>query len=93
MSTVSDSLKEFGKSFLVAFYVPAMIFVLVHVYILGPFWLNDRLPAAKVLTISSLSVSVDLTVLAELVILPLALAVLLAGLNDMIIILLEGRAR
>ncbi|MGB0386980.1 MAG: hypothetical protein ACPGWR_19365 [Ardenticatenaceae bacterium] len=37
-TTLSDSMQTLGQSFLVAFYLPAFLFLLLHVYLLFPIW-------------------------------------------------------
>ena len=37
-TTLADSMQTLGQSFLVAFYLPASLFLVVHAYVLLPIW-------------------------------------------------------
>ncbi|MGB0385073.1 MAG: hypothetical protein ACPGWR_09640 [Ardenticatenaceae bacterium] len=40
-TTLSNSVQSLGQSFLVAFYLPALLFLLVHAYLLLPIWFPE----------------------------------------------------
>lgn len=91
-STVSESIKQIGLSFLVAYYLPSSVFVLIHLYLLIPIWSGA---SASFLATTPVSLpfitDVDLAMLIWSLLLPLAIGIILAGLNDALIRLFEGK--
>lgn len=84
-STVSESVKQLGQAFLVAYYLPAFVFVLVHFYVLISVWSGA---SAFVLPLIG---DVDLTSLIGTLLLPLVIGIVLVGLNNVLILVFEGR--
>lgn len=97
-STISDSIQSLGQAFFVAYYLPAAIFILVHVYVLIPA-LTDKPPepvsSAGTETSSGLLTSllgdVDLASLIGFLLLPLLLGIVLRGLNSILVRAFEGK--
>lgn len=87
---VSDSIKQFGQAFFVTTYLPATVFVGLHLYVLIPLWQQQF-----DLRWLSLSTPVDLAALAatlvSLLLSSLPLAVSLTLLNDTFIRIFEGK--
>lgn len=46
-STLADSMQTLGQSFLIAFYLPALLFFLLHVYVLFPIWQPMQAPPTE----------------------------------------------
>lgn len=86
----TDSIKQLGQAFFVAFYLPASVLVIIHLYVLIPLW-NNQLT----LNWQQLTTQVELTILAtavaSLLLLSLPVAVILAILNDLLIRMFEGK--
>lgn len=92
-STVSESVKQLGQAFLVAYYLPASVFVLVHLYVLIPIWAGAPpffLAASTELALPLIG-DVNLASLIGTLLLPLVVGILLAGLNNVLILLFEGK--
>lgn len=92
-STVSESIKQLGQAFLIAYYLPASAFVLVHLYLLIPVWTGA--PASFLATTGEAALpligDLNLASLIEALLLPLAVGILLVGLNSVLILAFEGR--
>lgn len=84
-STVSESVKLLGQSFIVGYYLPALAFVLVHNYTLVPIWTG---------TLAAFSITVggaDLVSLLGVLLVSLVVAIVLVGFNDFLIKAFEGK--
>jgi hypothetical protein len=92
-STVSESVKQLGQAFLIAYYLPASVFVLVHLYVLIPIWAgaHPSFPAATSELALPLIGDINLTSLIGTLLLPLVVGILLVGLNNVLILLFEGK--
>lgn len=93
-SMVSESVKQLGQAFLVAYYLPSSVFVLVHLYVLIPIW-TDACSSSLATTAKSalpLISDVELALLIGTLLLPALVGILLVGLNNRLILLFEGRA-
>jgi hypothetical protein len=92
-STVSESVKQLGQAFLVAYYLPASVFVLVHLYVLLPIW--KGVPPFFLATTTQVALpligDVDLASLIGTLLLPLLVGIVLVGLNNVLVLLFEGR--
>jgi hypothetical protein len=84
-STVSESVKQLGQAFLVAYYLPAFVFVLIHFYVLIPAWGGASTSALLLMG------DVDLASLVGILLLPLLVGIVLVGLNSVLILTFEGR--
>lgn len=92
-STVSESVKQLGQAFLVAYYLPASVLVLVHLYILIPVWAGTApgfLAATGEVTLPLIG-NADLASLIFTLLLPLVVGIVLVGLNGVLIVTFEGR--
>jgi hypothetical protein len=92
-STVSESVKQLGQSFLVAYYLPASAFVLVHLYVLIPIWTGASPSFLATTTEFALPLigDVNLASLIGTLLLPLVVGILLVGLNSVLILFFEGK--
>lgn len=92
-STVSESVKQLGQAFLVAYYLPASVFVLVHLYVLIPIWSGAPLLLLATTTDMALPLigDADLASLIGTLLLPLVVGIVLVGLNNVLVLLFEGR--
>ncbi len=90
--TVSESIKQLGYAFLVAYYLPSSVFVLVHLYLLIPIWTgaSSSFLATGPANLPFIADS-GLASLIWTLLLPLAVGIILAGLNSVQIRLFEGR--
>jgi hypothetical protein len=91
--TISESITQLGQAFLVAYYLPASVFVLVHLYILIPVWAGTApgfLAAAGEVTLPLIG-NADLASLIGTLLLPLVAGIVLVGLNGVLIVAFEGR--
>jgi hypothetical protein len=92
-STVSESVKQLGQTFLVAYYLPASVLVMVHLYILIPVWAGTApgfLAAPGEVTLPLIG-NADLASLIFTLLLPLVVGIVLVGLNGVLIVAFEGR--
>jgi hypothetical protein len=92
-STVSESVKQLGQAFLVAYYLPASVLMLVHLYILIPVWTGTVpgfLAATDEVTLPLIG-NADLSSLIFVLLLPLVVGIVLVGLNGVLIVAFEGR--
>jgi hypothetical protein len=92
-STVSESVKQLGQAFLVAYYLPASVLVLVHLYIVIPVWTGTApgfLAATGEVTLPFIG-NADLASLIFVLLLPLVVGIVLVGLNGVLIVAFEGR--
>jgi len=92
-STASESVKQLGQAFLVAYYLPASVFVLVHLYVLIPIWAGALalfLTSTTTFTLPLIG-DADLASLIGILFLPLVVGIVLVGLNSVLILLFEGR--
>ncbi|MDM8527336.1 hypothetical protein QUF58_03920 [Anaerolineales bacterium HSG24] len=101
----SDSLKGLGRSFMVAHYLPAVVLVIVHLYLLLPMWTGGSsmlvagtqqlfLPASSTVELDSFVDTLLLPLLASLItllLLTMPVGVVLAILNDLLIRMFEGK--
>ena len=90
--TVSDSAKYLGQAFSLAYYLPALVFVLVHFYILIPAWINVS-PLlggqTKKFTLPLIG-EINLESLIDILLWPLIVGIVLFVLNSILIRLFEG---
>jgi len=92
-NTISQSVTQLGQAFLVAYYLPASVFVLVHLYILIPVWTGTA-PGFLATTDEVILPLIGSAALASLIgtlLLPLVVGIVLVGLNGMLIVAFEGR--
>jgi hypothetical protein len=92
-STISESVTQLGQAFLVAYYLPASVFVLVHLYILIPVWAGTApgfLATAGEVALPLIG-DADLASLIGTLLLPLVVGIVLVGLNGVLIVAFEGR--
>jgi len=101
----SDSLKGLGRTFLVAHYLPAMVLVVVHLYLLLPMWTGGSsmlvaatqqlfMPATSSIELDGFVDTLLLPLVASLVtllLLALPVGIVLAILNDVLIRMFEGK--
>lgn len=92
-SAVSESIKQLGQSFLLAYYLPAAVFVLLHLYLLIPIWVGAPASFLTMTTLVTLPLigDVDLATLIGTLVLPFLVGIVLTGLNDVLIRLFEGK--
>ncbi|MEH1784528.1 MAG: hypothetical protein V7L23_02710 [Nostoc sp.] len=93
--TVSESVKYLGQGFLLAYYLPALVFVLVHLYVLIPASigsLNLSREATKKLTLPLIGV-IDLSSWVDSFLWSLIVGIALLVLNNILIRLFEGQPR
>ena len=92
-SKVGETIQQLGQAFLIAYYFPAVFFVLVQLYVFVPVWTalfpQSNLPSVQIPT----SLTPDLGSLLLVLLIALAVAVLLVGLNDQLISDLRGTTR
>lgn len=99
-STITESVRLFGQTFLVAHYIPALIFVSIHIYLLFPIWAEKPLSfmVAMIALVMpsnsnpSLQIPFEsiLSSVATLLIASLAIGLVLSVFNNAIIRLFEG---
>jgi len=93
--TVSESVKYLGQGFLLAYYLPALVFVLAHLYVLIPASIRSlRLPqpAANKLTLPLLG-DIDLSAWVDSLLWSLLVGIALFVLNTVLIRSFEGKPR
>lgn len=91
--TVSESIKYLGQGFLLAYYLPALVFTLTHFYVLVPVSAGVlKLPqeATKKLTLPLLG-EIDLSSLVDTLLWSLIISVILFVLNSVLIRAFEGK--
>lgn len=91
--SVSESIKYLGQGFLLAYYLPSLIFVLAHIYVLIPAWIKAPLSSQGQLTKLSLPLigEIQLNLLINSLLLPLVVGMILFVLNSPLIHIFEGR--
>jgi hypothetical protein len=91
--TVSESVNYLGQEFLLAYYLPALVFVLAHIYLLIPAWII-ALPLSQG-QITKLSIpligKINLTSIINILVWSLLIGVILLVLNSVLIKLFEGK--
>lgn len=93
--TVSESIKYLGQGFLLAYFVPALVFVIVHLYVLIPASigsLNLSKEAAKKLTLPLIG-EIDLSSWVDSLLWSLIVGIALFILNNILIRSFEGKPR
>jgi hypothetical protein len=98
-STAGSVLEKFGKTFLIVGYVPALLFVLAHQWLIFPVWLGYPLTifglppvtAEEAAGGSAPQLPFILSINVTTLVLPLLIGILLLALNSVIIRLYEGR--
>jgi hypothetical protein len=93
--TVSESVKYLGQGFLLAYFLPALVFVLAHLYVLIPASiesLNLSKEAAKKLTLPLIGV-IDLSSWVNSLLWALIVGIALFVLNSLLIRSFEGKPR
>jgi hypothetical protein len=93
--TVSESVKYLGQGFLLAYYLPALVFVLVHLYVLIPASigsLNLSKEAANKLTLPLIG-EIDLSSWVNSLLWSLIVGIALFVLNSLLIRSFEGKPR
>jgi len=93
--TVSESIKYLGQGFLLAYFLPALVFVLVHLYVLIPASiesLNLSKEAAKKLTLPLIG-EIDLSSWVDSLLWSLIVSIALFVLNNLLIRSFEGKPR
>ncbi len=103
-SATSESVKRVGQAFLVAYYLPALTGVLLHLYLLIPIWVgtaNLSLTKSNELILPFNSVQGGSTgqlllpllsfLLLVVIILPFLTGIVLFGVNNLLIRMFEGR--
>ena len=90
---LGDVLKELGRAFLVAGYLPAAVFVLAHQLFLFPRWLDGRVSLFTVPGDETWAWVYLVDQALTLLVLPLTVGILLMGLNTFIVRLYEGSFR
>lgn len=88
--TLSEGVQSFGKSFLLAYYLPATILVGFNLYFFAPIWIDINYYLGFVLRGSTV-IDVDLLSLLILLLISLLISTLFFGLNDVFIHFYEGR--
>jgi hypothetical protein len=94
-NTVSETVKQMGQAFLIAYYFPSMVLVLLHLYVLFPiwegqpdlaqFWMNtEKLVLPTIGEIEAVS-------LIAILLLPVVVGMILMSLNDVLICVFEGK--
>ena len=92
-TTVSESVKQLGQAFLIAYYLSASVFVLAHLYVLIPIWAgasNSFLARTTEFSIPLIG-DVNLASLIGTLLLPFLVGIVLVGLNNIVIVLFEGK--
>lgn len=93
--TVSESVKYLGQGFLLSYYLPALVFVLVHLYVLIPELIGSlklSQEAAKKLTLPLIG-EIDLSSWVNSLLWSLIVGIVLFVLNNILICLFEGKPR
>ncbi|BAY11117.1 hypothetical protein [Calothrix sp. NIES-2098] len=91
--TVSESVKYLGQGFLLAYYLPALVFILAHLYVLIPAWIGSlhlSQPAANKLTLPLIG-EVNLSSWVNSLLWSLIVGIVLFVLNNILIRLFEGK--
>lgn len=91
--TVSESVNYLGQGFLLAYYLPSLVFVLAHIYLLVPVWFIT-LPLSGEQTkkiIIPLIGEINIASIVNIIILSLLIGVILFVLNSVLIKLFEGK--
>jgi hypothetical protein len=90
--TVSESVKYLGQEFLLAYYLPALVFVLAHIYVLIPAWIHTSLSPQRQTAKLTLPLigQINLTSLIDILLWPLIVGIILFVLNSILIRLFEG---
>ena len=94
-STVSETVKQIGQAFLVAYYFPSLVLVLMHLYVLFPIWngqvdLVQFWTATEKLVLPALG-EIEASSLIGALLLPIVVGMILVGLNDVLIRAFEGK--
>jgi hypothetical protein len=89
---VSESVKYLGQEFLLAYYLPALVFVLAHIYVLIPAWIHASLSSQRQTAKLTLPLigEINLTSLIDILLWPLIVGIILFVLNSILIRLFEG---
>jgi hypothetical protein len=91
--TVSESVNYLGQEFLLAYYLPALVFVLAHIYLLIPAWII-AIPLSQGQTtklVVPLIGEINLTSIINILVWSLLIGVILFVLNSVLIKLFEGK--
>lgn len=90
-TTISGIIQKIGDAFLLVYYLPAVLFIAVHLYVFIPAW-TGAVPTFFGVNLQSTSApTVDLPSLIQLLAIPAIAAVLLAALSSTLIRLYSGK--
>ena len=91
--TVSESVNYLGQGFLLAYYLPALVFVLAHIYLLIPAWIiaSPLLQGQTTKLILPLTGETNLTSIINVLLWSLLIGLILFVLNSILIKLFEGK--